>query len=111
MLLCFIIYTQTYAFIRMQKSSNLNAGNVTDVPWAFIFAHVDKAPRHPGQLYEAIAYACFFAIIFLIYRKHKDRVGTGLYFGLCLTLVFTFRFFIEFTKEVQEAFEANLGQK
>lgn len=50
----------------------------------------------------------FFAIIFLIYRKHKDRVGTGLYFGLCLTLVFTFRFFIEFTKEVQEAFEANL---
>ena len=83
-------------------------GNVTDVPWAFIFAHVDKAPRHPGQLYEAIAYVCFFAIIFLIYRKHKDRVGTGLYFGRCLTLVFTFRFFIEFTKEVQEAFEANL---
>ena len=35
-------------------------------------------------------------------------MGTGLYFGLCLTLVFTFRFFIEFTKEVQEAFEANL---
>ena len=99
----------TACFIRLGNLMNSEiVGNVTDVPWAFIFAHVDKAPRHPGQLYEAIAYACFFAIIFLIYRKHKDRVGTGLYFGLCLTLVFTFRFFIEFTKEVQEAFEANL---
>ena len=35
-------------------------------------------------------------------------VGTGLYFGLCLTLIFTFRFFIEYTKEVQEAFENGL---
>ncbi|MDY4615922.1 MAG: prolipoprotein diacylglyceryl transferase, partial [Bacteroidaceae bacterium] len=32
-------------------------GRVTDVPWAFIFERVDMAPRHPGQLYEAICYA------------------------------------------------------
>ena len=35
-------------------------------------------------------------------------VGTGFYFGLCLTLIFTFRFFIEYTKEIQVAFEAGL---
>ena len=32
-------------------------GKITDVPWAFIFEKVDAVPRHPGQLYEAIAYA------------------------------------------------------
>jgi len=30
-------------------------GKATDVPWAFIFERVDMLPRHPGQLYEAIA--------------------------------------------------------
>ena len=35
-------------------------------------------------------------------------MGKGLYFGLCLTLIFTFRFLIEYTKEIQEAFEASL---
>lgn len=105
----------TACFIRLGNLMNSEIiGNVTDVPWAFIFAHVDQAPRHPGQLYEAIAYLCFFVIIFMVYKRHGDRVGTGLYFGLCLTLVFTFRFFIEFSKEVQESFEAglplNMGQ-
>lgn len=104
-----IVSCVTATFIRLGNLMNSEIiGNVTDVPWAFIFAHVDKVPRHPGQLYEAIAYACFFVIIFMVYKRHKDRVGTGLYFGLCLTLVFTFRFFIEFSKEVQESFEAGL---
>ena len=31
-------------------------GKPTDVPWAFIFERVDMLPRHPAQLYEAIAY-------------------------------------------------------
>ena len=35
-------------------------------------------------------------------------VGTGFYFGLCLTYIFTFRFFIEYTKEVQESFEEGM---
>ncbi len=41
-------------------------------------------------------------------RRWPQRVGTGYYFGLCLTGIFTARFFIEYTKEVQEAFEASL---
>jgi prolipoprotein diacylglyceryltransferase len=40
--------------------------------------------------------------------SHPLQVGSGWYFGFCLTYIFTFRFFIEYTKEIQEAFEASL---
>jgi prolipoprotein diacylglyceryltransferase len=36
-------------------------------------------------------------------------VGTGFYFGLCLTLIFVARFFIEFTKENQVSFEDGMA--
>ena len=99
----------TSVFIRLGNLMNSEIiGKVTDVPWVFIFYDVDTQPRHPGQLYEAIAYFVFFWIIFLIYKKYPKKVGTGLYFGLCLALIFTFRFFIEYTKEVQVAFENGL---
>ena len=105
----------TACFIRLGNLMNSEIiGKVTDVPWAFIFERVDSAPRHPGQLYEAIAYAILFFIGWAVYRRCRDRVGTGLFFGICLTYIFTFRFFIEYTKEAQEAFEEgmlfNMGQ-
>ena len=77
---------------------------VTDVPWAFVFHRVDALPRHPGQLYEAIAYFILFFIGWHLYRKHPQKVGTGFFFGY----IFPARFFIEFTKEVQESFEASM---
>ena len=41
-------------------------GKPSDVPWAFIFERVDMQPRHPGQLYAAIAYLIlFFIMIYL----------------------------------------------
>ena len=83
-------------------------GKVTDVPWAFIFERVDQAPRHPGQLYESIAYFLFFFVGWYFYRQGKKKAGSGFFFGLCLTLIFTFRFFIEFTKDIQEPFEAGM---
>ena len=83
-------------------------GKVTDVPWAFIFEQVDQAPRHPGQLYEAIAYFVFFFVGWFFYRHSRKKAGSGFYFGLCLTLIFTFRFLIEFTKDIQEPFEAGM---
>lgn len=99
----------TACFIRLGNLMNSEIiGKVTDVPWAFIFERVDSVPRHPGQLYEAIAYAILFFIGWMIYRKHQEKVGTGFFFGLCLTYIFVARFFIEYTKEVQEAFEASL---
>ncbi len=83
-------------------------GKITDVPWAFIFERVDAVPRHPGQLYEAIAYAILFIVMWVMHKKMPQKIGTGWYFGFCLTYIFTFRFFIEYTKEIQEAFEASL---
>ncbi|MBF1576336.1 prolipoprotein diacylglyceryl transferase [Hoylesella shahii] len=105
----------TACFIRLGNLMNSEIiGKVTDVPWAFIFERVDKVPRHPGQLYEAIAYFVFFFVGLWFYRKHPQRVGTGFFFGLCLTLIFTFRFFIEYTKDIQVNFESgmlfNMGQ-
>lgn len=99
----------TACFIRLGNLMNSEIiGKVTDVPWAFIFERVDSAPRHPGQLYEAIAYAILFAIMWPLHKRMTNRIGTGWFFGFCLTYIFTFRFFIEYTKEVQEAFEASL---
>ncbi len=99
----------TACFIRLGNLMNSEIiGKVTDVPWAFIFQQVDGMPRHPGQLYEAIAYALLFFIGWAIYRRRPERVGTGFFFGLCLTYIFIARFFIEYTKEIQEAFEASL---
>jgi prolipoprotein diacylglyceryl transferase len=113
----------TACFIRLGNLMNSEIiGKATDVPWAFIFERVDMLPRHPGQLYEAIAYAVLFAIMWWIYKRDMSvakpqttkqatsqlKVGTGWYFGFCLTYIFTFRFFIEYTKEVQESFEASL---
>ena len=108
-------------FIRLGNLMNSEIiGKVTEVPWAFIFERVDNYPRHPGQLYEAIAYGILFFLMWWLHKKgetprlsesrggYLPEIGTGWYFGFCLTYIFTFRFFIEYTKEVQEAFEASL---
>jgi prolipoprotein diacylglyceryl transferase len=111
----------TACFIRLGNLMNSEIiGKPTDLPWAFIFERVDMVPRHPGQLYEAIAYAVLFIIMWWLYRKSRQSgasvpsVGTGFFFGFCLTYIFTFRFLIEFTKDIQEDFEAsmllNMGQ-
>ena len=61
-----------------------------------------------------ICYLLFFIAGYILYKKWPQRVGTGFFFGFCLTTIFTARFFIEYTKEVQEAWEAsmliNMGQ-
>lgn len=97
------------AFIRIGNFMNSEIiGRVTDSPFGIIFAQVDNVPRHPAQLYEAIAYLVFFAGGWLLYRKYPQKVGTGFYFGYCLATIFTFRFFVEFLKEVQVEFEESM---
>ncbi|MBQ9561552.1 MAG: prolipoprotein diacylglyceryl transferase [Prevotella sp.] len=99
----------TACFIRLGNLMNSEIiGKPTDLPWAFIFERVDMLPRHPGQLYEAIAYFCFFFVLWHFWLKKPQLVGTGFFFGLDILLIFTFRFFIEYTKEVQEAFEQDM---
>jgi len=87
-------------------------GSATNVSWAFIFKQIDNIPRHPAQLYEAISYLIIFGILFWLDKKQKFQ--KGFVFGLMLVLVFTARFFIEFVKADQSAFEAdmilNMGQ-
>ncbi len=91
-------------------------GKPTDVPWAFVFEQVDMLPRHPAQLYEAIAYFIFFLGMIYLYKKsdHGTKLHRGFFFGLCLTEIFVFRFFVEFLKENQVDFEntmtLNMGQ-
>jgi prolipoprotein diacylglyceryltransferase len=71
-------------------------------------------PRHPSQLYEATAYLLFFLCFLFYYMHRKGFVKEGFLFGMFLILVFGFRFFVEFLKEVQVSFEnsmiLNMGQ-
>lgn len=113
----------TAACIRLGNLMNSEIiGNQTDVPWAFIFhsreALVDgiAVPRHPAQLYEAIAYIIIFFIGIAIYVHWKKdmrpaspvAVGSSFYFGFCLTAIFIFRFFVEFFKKEQVHFEQGM---
>ena len=79
------------------RLGNLMNSEIIGVPtgsdWGFIFSQVDNLPRHPSQLYEAIAYLMLFFIGWWIYRTKPQRVGTGFYFGFCLTCIF-----VEFSK-------------
>lgn len=83
-------------------------GEPTHLPWGFVFLRVDAVPRHPAQLYESISYLLVFVALLLIYRRLKQHTPRGLLLGLFLVSVFTFRFLIEFVKERQADYEANL---
>ena len=97
------------SFIRLGNLFNSEIiGKPADVPWAFIFTRVDNIPRHPTQLYESIGYLVLFLILFFIYKNNYKKLNDGFLFGLFLILLFTFRFFVEFFKEVQEPFEKGL---
>jgi len=103
------------AFIRFGNLMNSEIiGKPADVPWAFTFTSVDNLPRHPSQLYEALAYLTIFAILLYLYWQTDIRNKTGRLFGILMTLLFSFRILVEFTKENQVAFEAdiplNMGQ-
>jgi len=97
------------SFIRLGNLFNSEIiGKTADVPWAFIFTRIDNVPRHPTQLYESLGYLIIFLILFFIYKKKYKQLNDGFIFGIFLILLFTFRFFVEFFKEVQEPFEAGM---
>ncbi len=101
----------TAACIRFGNFMNSEiVGKATGTDFGVVFVqNGEDFPRHPAQLYEALAYVIIFAIILLIYIKHKEKVGTGFYFGFCLATIFVFRFFVEFCKEVQVDFEQSMA--
>ena len=97
-------------FIRLANLMNSEIiGFPTTVPWAFVFVHEDMLPRHPAQLYEALAYLAIFLFnLFFLYRRNKTMTGTGFFTGWTSIQVFTARFLIEFVKERQVSFEGKM---
>ena len=88
--------------------------HISGTPGVF-FGYIYGVPRHPTQLYEALGYFIIFLILYRIYLVQNLSVRRGFIFGMFLILVFGFRFFIEYFKEVQVVSEIgdtlNLGQK
>ena len=97
-------------FIRMGNLMNSEIyGIETSLPWGFIFERWgETVPKHPTQIYEGLSYLLIFVLIYKIYLNKKAKLKHGLVFGIFLILLFTFRFFIEFIKEPQVGFEANM---
>jgi prolipoprotein diacylglyceryl transferase len=114
------------AMIRLGNLMNHEVyGHATDVSWGFRFidnlpyvahgyAPVFTVPSHPTQLYEAFFYILTALICLWMYWKRKDYKYEGLIFGVFMIGIFLSRFFIEFFKNNQEAFEEgmllNMGQ-
>ena len=87
-------------------------GHQTDMPWGFKFMRlhrglpVEQVPAcHPTQLYEALCYILTFLVLWWMYNKTEAPRRRGLMFGVALIGIFLTRFFIEFVKINQVAFE------
>lgn len=87
-----------------------------DLPWGFKFMRLyrnfppEAVPvQHPTQLYEALCYiATFIILAWMYFGKDWGRKRPGLLFGVGLEGIFLTRFFIEFIKLEQEAFEKGM---
>jgi len=113
------------ALIRLGNLMNSEIiGKVSNMPWAFLFVRnneiingvaASQDPRHPAQLYEALMVFGLFVLLYWLWKKYKERLPLGLLFGLFVTLLFSFRFVVEFLKEDQVDKEAtmalNIGQQ
>lgn len=103
------------AFIRLGNLMNSEIiGQASKMPWAFVFKQVDNIPRHPSQLYEALAYILLFFGINAYARYFQIKAGTGQRFGIFLIAMFVIRFVLEYFKEYQADFARgwiiNMGQ-
>jgi prolipoprotein diacylglyceryl transferase len=110
-----IVVALAGALIRLGNLMNSEIyGTPTTLPWAFIYLRDDTTPRHPTQIYEAGIYLLIFWYLLRYYYVKKGDPKPGFLFGMFLILIFASRFFIEFLKEPQVAFEhhwmLNLGQ-
>ena len=96
-------------------------GTATTLPWGFMFLRSRQWHEmyygqacHPTQLYEALCYFILFALLMWMYWRKNAEQRPGLLFGVFLIGIFLPRFIIEFIKNDQTAFEAdmalNMGQ-
>ncbi len=96
-------------------------GHATDLPWGFMFLRSREWHElyfgqacHPTQIYEALCYFALFGLLMWMYWKKKAGEHPGLIFGVFFIILWSTRFLIEFIKNDQVAFEAdmtlNMGQ-
>ncbi len=94
-------------FIRLGNFFNSEiVGTPTSGWWGIVFDRVDSIPRHPVQLYEALAYLLIFLVLLTVYARQRHGLPEGRLLGLFLVLVFTARFLLEFVKTPQAEYEA-----
>ena len=98
------------AFIRLGNLFNSEIyGGPTDLPWGFVFErNHESVPKHPTQLYESLSYFIIFGVSLWYYLKKKGTFKSGTLFGWWLVALFGVRFLIEFVKNDQVDFEADL---
>ena len=105
-------------------------GSPTALPWGFLFEQAPvtlsnlgeipshllpllkqygNVPRHPAQIYEALVCLLVFVLLFWLYWKKNAESKPFFLTGLFMVLIFGFRFFIEFYKDVQVDFERTLS--
>ena len=66
------------AFIRLGNLFNSEiVGTPTSGWWGVVFDRVDSLPRHPVQLYEAIAYGLIYLLLLSVYRHRGPPLGAG----------------------------------
>lgn len=96
-------------FVRVGNFFNSEiVGNYTGNNFGVVFVNRGEIlPRHPAQLYEAMAYFALFFLLRTIYRNQENR-RDGFLLGVFMTLLFSIRFLIEFVKESQGGFETFL---
>ena len=96
-------------------------GTATTLPWGFMFLRsrewhmlYEGQACHPTQIYEALCYFALFALLMWMYWRKNAEERPGLIFGVFLIGIFLPRFLIEFIKNDQVDFEAdmvlNMGQ-
>jgi prolipoprotein diacylglyceryl transferase len=88
-------------------------GGPTTLPWGFEFVRSEEwqkigLPCHPTQIYEMIYCLVTFAVCMWLYWKKEAYKKQGLIFGVFLIGIFLTRFLLEFIKNNQEDFEANM---
>lgn len=91
-------------------------GGPTDLPWGVMFVRsaqwhqmYEGLACHPTQIYEALCYFALFALLMWMYWRKNAEERPGLIFGVFLIGIFLSRFFIEFIKNDQVAFEQNMA--
>ncbi len=84
-------------------------GVATSVPWGFIFVNRgDPFPSHPTQIYEMLYCLITLAILIFLYCQYDAGKYNGLLFGVFMICIFATRIGLEFIKNDQEPFEANI---